>query len=119
MWGPGRAVSLALPRTDFTKEMRRDLHKRRDFCVERLFEMGFKVKPPLGAFYIFLNTSASGLDGTEFTQKFFEKEKVIVVPGQVFGDYYRDYVRLSYGSDLGNLEEAFLRMERFIRDKGN
>ncbi|MFH1854766.1 MAG: pyridoxal phosphate-dependent aminotransferase, partial [Candidatus Omnitrophota bacterium] len=42
-------------------------------------------------------------------------EKVAVVPGTAFGSEGKGHVRISYASNMSDLKEAALRMERFIK----
>ena len=43
-----------------------------------------------------------------------EKEQVAVVPGNSFSSYGEGYIRISYAASMEELEEAMIRMRRFI-----
>jgi len=105
-------------------KMREEYRLRRDFCVRELNRMGLKVGKPAGAFYLFPNVrKKTGMSGEEFALKLLKKEKVAVVPGNAFGEEhafregggFSDFVRISYATNLKELEEALERMERFVQ----
>ena len=101
--------------------------KKRDFMLERLYEMGITVEvEPEGTFYVWANLSQlpSPLnDGLQFFKEGLP-EKVITVPG-VFFDVnperrrtyarYRNYCRISFGPELPALERGLDALERVIK----
>jgi aminotransferase len=50
----------------------------------------------------------------EFAEKLLTEEKVAVVPGSAFGECGEGYVRCCYATSLSDIEEALLRMKRFV-----
>lgn len=80
---------------------------------------GVSCVKPKGAFYLFPNVSeAVKLNGFSdvdaWVEAILEEEKVALVPGSGFGA--PDNVRLSYATSLEALEEALVRIERFVRN---
>ncbi len=57
----------------------------------------------------------TGLTDEEFAEKFLIEEKVAVVPGSAFGAAGVGYVRMAYCTAYNQLEEALIRIERFIK----
>jgi aminotransferase len=43
-----------------------------------------------------------------------EKEKVVVVPGNAFGESGEGFVRISYAYSIDDLRRALDRVERFL-----
>lgn len=99
------------------EEMKREYHRRREFVIEGLNNIGLTCHKPQGAFYAFPSIKKSGLSSLEFAQKLLEEEKVAVVPGTAFGDDFKDYIRISYASSMDNLKEALIRMGKFINKR--
>jgi aspartate aminotransferase len=66
-----------------------------------------------GAFYLFPNISQTGLKSTEFCARLLEQEKVAAVPGIAFGA--DDYMRISYATNMANIEKGLDRLERFVK----
>jgi aminotransferase len=88
--------------------------RRRRLVLSRLRGMGLPVVEPRGAFYIFPDIGSTGLDDLDFCERLLLEERVAVVPGAVFGDSGKGFVRICYAASYQDLEEAMNRMERFI-----
>lgn len=97
------------------QEMVEEYNRRRRLIVKGLNEIGLDCFTPKGAFYAFPSVKKTGLSEEEFTERLLLEEKVAVVPGIAFGESGRGYIRCSYANSLENIEEALLRMDRFIR----
>lgn len=95
------------------KEMVKQYNQRRRLIVKRLNEIGLECFEPKGAFYAFPSIKSTGLSSDEFAMKLLEKEKVAVVPGNVFGASGEGFIRCSYAASLEDINEAVNRMERF------
>ena len=50
----------------------------------------------------------------EFAERLLVEEKVAVVPGSAFGQGGKGYVRCCYATSLQEIEEALVRMKRFV-----
>jgi aminotransferase len=95
------------------EEMTREYHRRRDFVVARLNEIGLRCHTPQGAFYAFPSIRETGLSSMDFAARLLKEKKVAVVPSTAFG--LEGYIRISYASSFENLKEAFRRMEEFVK----
>jgi aminotransferase len=96
--------------------MKREYKRRREFVIDRLNNIGLDCHKPQGAFYAFPCIKKTGMQALEFAEKLLKQEKVAVVPGTAFGRGYNDYIRISYASSFENLKEAFIRMEKFLKN---
>ena len=54
----------------------------------------------------------------EFSEKLLFEERVAVIPGSSFGNAGKGYVRCAYCTSEDRLEEALVRMERFLKNHG-
>ena len=97
------------------QKMVQEYNRRRRFMVKRLNEIGLPCFEPKGAFYAFPSIKATGMSSEEFAEKLLLEEKVAAVPGTAFGACGEGFVRCCYATSLSNIEEALLRMGRFIR----
>ncbi|MEJ3654822.1 aminotransferase class I/II-fold pyridoxal phosphate-dependent enzyme [Actinomycetes bacterium KLBMP 9759] len=100
---------------DDVDEMVADYDRRRRVFVKGLREIGLECPEPGGAFYAFPSIRSSGLDSETFAERLLHAERVAVVPGSVFGPSGEGHVRCSYATALPLLEEALVRIERFVR----
>ncbi len=97
--------------------MRNEFEKRRNFVYQRLMNMGFKVKNPMGAFYIF--PSLDGItqkNSYDFCVDLLRSEKLACVPGSAFGEMGEGYIRISYCNSLGELDRGLERLEKYIKN---
>ena len=69
------------------------------------------MKSPQGCIYLFINIEKTGLDGVAFSNLLLENG-VLVLPGDIFGSEYKNYIRLTCNKDIKILEEAFDRIEK-------
>ena len=96
------------------EEMRDSYDKRRKFVLHSLQEIGLNCFEPQGAFYAFPSVKTTRLNGEAFANGLLSSEKVAVVPGNAFGTFGENNVRISYATSMNALSEAFDRMSRFL-----
>ncbi len=101
----------------FFDEILKEFDERRLFVYNRLKEIGFGVVKPRGAFYIMPSVKNFGMTGSEFSKEIIKEKGVAIVPGEIFGTYSDDKLRISYAIELGKLKEAVDRIEDFIKNK--
>lgn len=93
-------------------QMRAAFQERRDRIFKLLSEIpGIRVTKPQGAFYIFPNIGAFGIDSMTFAKRLLDTEKVAVIPGLPFAA--DDHIRLSYACSLETIEKACARLAAF------
>ena len=100
--------------SSFFDEILVSFDERRLLAFNRLSEMGFEVVKPNGAFYIMPKIDKFGLTGAEFSKRIMKEQAVAIVPGNVFGSYSENMLRMSYATKLEKLMEAMDRIEKFI-----
>jgi aspartate aminotransferase len=81
------------------EERRKDLKERRDLLVNGLNEVkGIQCRFPEGAFYVFADISGTGLNGEQFSNKLLSEGGVAILPGNCFGPFGENYVRMCFGT---------------------
>jgi aminotransferase len=88
--------------------------RRRRLLVDGLNRLGLTTFEPRGAFYAFPRISSTGLDSDAFARGLLEEEKVAVVPGNAFGPSGEGHVRACYATSHEQLEQALVRIGRFV-----
>jgi aminotransferase len=96
------------------KDMVLDYNRRRQMFVKGLRDIGLSCFEPNGAFYAFPNISITGMNSETFAEKLLADEKVAAVPGTAFGECGEGYVRCCYATSIPELEEALVRINRFV-----
>jgi aminotransferase len=109
------AVEALSAPDDEVDAMVADYDRRRRVFVKGLRETGLDCPEPGGAFYAFPSIRSSGMDSETFAERLLHAEHVAVVPGNVFGPSGEGHIRCSYATALPLLEEALVRIERFLR----
>jgi aminotransferase len=89
--------------------------KRRRYMWKRFNEMGLHCFEPRGAFYCFPNITSTGLSDDDFCERLLKEERVVVVPGNAFGERGRGHVRACYASSMEQIAEACDRIQRFVQ----
>jgi aminotransferase len=92
-----------------------DYDRRRRVFVKGLNEIGLECPEPGGAFYAFPSVRGTGLSSQDFAEQLLVSERVAVVPGDVFGSSGEGHVRCCYATSMRELDEALIRMDRFVR----
>ncbi len=100
-------------------EMVADYNRRRRVIVHGLRDIGLPCFEPKGAFYAFPSIKNTGMSSAEFAEKLLTEEKVAVVPGSAFGNCGEGYIRCCYATSMNDIEEALVRMRRFVRKYGS
>ena len=99
--------------------MRAEYVKRRDYIIEKMTDLGFKVIKPDGAFYIFAKIPAEyNQDSFSFLQDFAKKKAVAFIPGAAFGKYGEGYVRISYAASMETIQTAMARLKEYLKENG-
>ncbi len=102
--------------TSFFDEILKSFDKRRLFIYNRLKEMNFDVTKPRGAFYIMPSVKNFNMTGQDFSMKMMKEKGVAIVPGDIFGSYSENMLRMSYATQLEKLKEAMDRIEEYIKN---
>lgn len=88
--------------------------RRRNVIVKGLNDIGLTCHIPEGAFYVFPSVRKTGLNSEEFTERLLLEERVVVLPGNLFGSQGEGHIRCCYATALPHIEEALERMRRFV-----
>lgn len=92
-----------------------DYDNRRRLFVAGLNEIGLDCPSPGGAFYAFPSIKRTGLSAEVFAERLLNEERVLVIPGDVFGPSGAGHIRCCYATATSKLVEALQRMARFLQ----
>jgi len=96
------------------EKMREEYDGRRRYLVDGLRRLGLPVFEPKGAFYVFPDIRSTGLTSDEFCEQLLLQQRVAVISGSAFGQGGEGFVRCCYAASMHDLEEALVRLERFL-----
>jgi aminotransferase len=94
--------------------MRAEYDRRRRLVVDGFNAIGLETFEPRGAFYAFPRITSTGLDSEAFARRLLEEQHVAVIPGSAFGPSGEGHVRACYATSYEKLEEALVRIGRFV-----
>ena len=89
--------------------------RRRRFIYQGFLDIGIDVFEPEGAFYIYPEVGAFGIDADEFCDRLLNEYKCAIVPGTAFGEGGERFARVSYAYSIKHIEEALNRIEAFVK----
>jgi aminotransferase len=82
---------------------------------DTLADMGLTCHLPRGSFYAFPCVESTGLSSRDFAVRLPKEEQVACVPGDAFGASGAGYLRCCFATALDLIEEALVRMGRFVQ----
>lgn len=100
---------------DEVADMVKEYNRRRRLVLDGFRSIGLECFEPKGAFYVFPDIRNTGMTSDEFCERLLMEEKVLMVPGNAFGECGEGFVRATYATSTENLIEAIKRTERFLR----
>ena len=98
-------------------DTRRRLARRRALCCARLDRLSdfFRYVAPRGAFYVMARYLFSDEPSQTVARQVLHGARVITIPGGQFGAGGEGHLRLSFAGEEGEINEAFDRIEAWLR----
>jgi aspartate aminotransferase len=95
-----------------------EFRKRREVIVSGLNAIkGITCKKPHGAFYVFPNTSGTGMDCRKLSDHLLYNAGVAVLSGTSFGKFGEDHLRLSFANSVENIKKAIDRIAKAVEKR--
>jgi len=87
--------------------------ERRKVIVEGIRAIpNISCSNPMGAFYVFVDISKTGLTSMQFSDAILEQQEVAVIPGIAFGA--DQCIRLSYATSMETIKKGLDRLAKFV-----
>ncbi|RPJ00977.1 MAG: pyridoxal phosphate-dependent aminotransferase [Chloroflexi bacterium] len=96
------------------EEFRRIYAERRRVMMDGLTAMGLDYSEPRGAFFLWTDSSPTGIHATELSYLLLKEGRVLIFPGTGFGDKWDGYLRISLLQSTDKIREALDRMRPII-----
>jgi LL-diaminopimelate aminotransferase len=107
-----KAAETALQLPDkYIKQVQDRYRQRRDFLIQGLKELGWKIPPSKATMYLWIPTPL-GMNSTDFALNILQHTGVVVTPGNAFGEAGEGYVRISLIAECDRLGEALRRFKQ-------
>jgi len=98
----------------FPDEMRRIYHERRDYLVNGLRNIGWKIDPPQATFYVWAKLPKKFNNSIEAAKEFLEKADIVVTPGVGFGSDGEGYLRMALTVPKERINQAVERLKKIL-----
>jgi LL-diaminopimelate aminotransferase len=102
------ALSEVWP-TDFPEKNRQEYKRRRDYAIEKFHAIGWDVHKPDATVYLWVPVP-SRMTSLDFANRLLDEYKVVVAPGNAFGETGEGYVRLSLTTAYENVVKGIDRI---------
>ena len=90
-----RAAAVALTASqDCVGEMRRTIQERRDWLVDGLAQVGWRIRKPAASYYVWAPVPV-GITAADFAAVLLRDAGILVTPGSAYGKNGEGYVRFS------------------------
>ncbi len=95
-------------------EFQRIYTERRQIMMDGLRALNLDFSEPRGAFFLWTNSSSTGIHATELSYLLLKEGRVLIFPGTGFGENWGGYLRISILQTTDLLREAIERMKPII-----
>ncbi len=107
------AIAALESSQDCVKEMVTAFAERREVMYRGIQAIPrLSCLKPHGAFYLFIDISATGLKSLDFCDRLLESQHVAAIPGIAFG--VNNCIRLSYATDMPTINKGLERLDKFV-----
>lgn len=73
-----------------------------------------QIKPPAGAFYFFMDTRQIGIPSMQLSQRLLDEAQVALVPGSVYGDWGKGYLRMTIAASDEQISEGLNALNSWL-----
>jgi aminotransferase len=108
------ALAAATGPDDAVQDFYRIYDERRAIMKDGLRDMGFDIGDPRGGFFVWPNSSSTGIHATELSYLVLQEARVLVFPGAGFGQGWDSFLRVTVLAPTDQLREAVERMAPVI-----
>ncbi|HKJ96421.1 MAG TPA: pyridoxal phosphate-dependent aminotransferase [Thermoplasmataceae archaeon] len=101
---------------DYVNTMVSTWSKRRDMVLKYINDNQsvMSIVAPQGTFYGWIDVSGSGMTGKEVSSGLLRDYKVGVMPGYLFGESGKNYIRISFATSDDAVDEGMKRLAEFL-----
>jgi len=99
---------------EITEDMRELFQERRDYLINGLRGLGWKITPPKAAFYVWAKIPKGFSTSMETSKAFLEKADIVATPGNGFGPAGEGYIRMALTVSRDRINEAVERLGKVL-----
>jgi len=99
---------------EVTEDMRELFQERRDYLINGLRGLGWKITPPKAAFYVWAKLPKGFSSSMETAKAFLDKADIVTTPGNGFGPAGEGYIRMALTVSKDRINEAVERLGKVL-----
>lgn len=99
---------------EVTEDMRALYQDRRDYLINGLRSLGWKIPPPKATYYVWAKIPKGFADSMTTAKTFLDKADIVVTPGVGFGPAGEGYVRMALTVSRERINEAVERLRKVL-----
>ncbi|VAX35080.1 L,L-diaminopimelate aminotransferase, DapL2 type [hydrothermal vent metagenome] len=99
---------------EVTQDMRDLYQERRDYLINGLRGLGWKITPPKAAFYVWAKIPKGFETSMETAKAFLDKADIVATPGNGFGTAGEGYIRMALTVEKDRINEAVDRLGKIL-----
>ncbi len=99
---------------EITEDIRTLYQERRDYLINGLRSLGWKITPPKATYYVWAKIPKGFSTSMETSQAFLDRADIVITPGNGFGDGGEGYVRMALTIPKDRINEAVERLRKII-----
>jgi len=97
-----------------TNNMRSLFQERRDYLINGLRSLGWKMPPPQATFYVWAKIPKGFNSSMDTAKTFLDKADIVITPGNGFGKGGEGYVRMTLTVPKERINEAVERLRKVL-----
>ena len=86
-----------------------------NFCINNLNDKGFVCSNVDGGYFVWAKLPDKFPDGLKFGLDLYEKCRTAIIPGQHFGDEWKNYIRINVARDKTELEQGINSIIDYVK----
>jgi len=110
----GAGIAALEADDSYPEQMRSVYQERRDYLINGLRSIGWKIEPPQATFYVWAKIPKKFKDSMETAKAFLEKANIVATPGVGFGQAGEGYVRMALTVAKERINEAVDRLKEVL-----
>ena len=96
------------------EDMRGVYQERRDYLINGLRSIGWKITPPKATFYVWAKIPKKFSNSMEAAKAFLDQADIVATPGNGFGEGGEGYIRMTLTVPKERLNEAVDRLKKVL-----
>jgi len=99
---------------EITEDIRDLYQERRDYLINGLRGIGWKITPPKAAFYVWAKIPKGFTNSMDTAKTFLDKANIVATPGNGFGEGGEGYIRMALTVSRDRINEAVARLSKIL-----